>query len=526
MKHELAIATQTINIPLCCNLYKKFLTSQKRTLLDSDQSLCYRDIGRTILARERGRRTGGTRGRMRSRGENWSFTPSRHAQTVAEALAFDSDTERCVTQRSDGVYKPENKYTCALSAFAAKDAKIKGNIASLPAEHNLRLLPGKGAGGQHGHWVPQGSILGLTLWNAIYDTILRLNLPRIVNIVIFADDIALTAVPKHLSQLEKHLNVVVQVRREKKFCIDAKEKKARVLSPLHLLSLIQCSRITNQAAIFFLHFFTQEEKEHQKKVSKWLAREKVETAAAAGATTAKESMRIRGRKTPEFEGENEKKNKKELRDVRASKKTKEQRERRRHDAYVLVRSEQRLYTLHSLHSQSAPPSTTIEQAVRSEQPPQSNKLNVRSRGYIHVTRSLHSQSVTPSIRVEQALRGRDATSEPLTGRRHLSCNLLNPRVDAENGLSVVRRRMLLLCTIYLTVGVHNFRAPRNPLDYRDRHDLLDPRDSPSISVRFPRRRGMPPRCPRVFRFYYVSKYHSKSSGHAGKSRASAYMRAR
>ncbi|CAB0036716.1 unnamed protein product [Trichogramma brassicae] len=74
-----------------------------------------------------------------------------------------------------------------------------------------------------------------------------------------------------------------------------------------------------------------------------------------------------------------------------------------HDAYVLVRSEQRLYTLHSLHSQSAPPSTTIEQAVRSEQPPQSNKLNVRSRGYIHVTRSLHSQSVTPSIRVEQAL---------------------------------------------------------------------------------------------------------------------------
>ncbi|CAB0035443.1 unnamed protein product [Trichogramma brassicae] len=57
--------------------------------------------------------------------------------------------------------------------------------------------------------VPQGSVLGLTLWNVMYDSMLRLNLQRSVNIVGFADAIALVTVAKHLRQIENHLNALV-----------------------------------------------------------------------------------------------------------------------------------------------------------------------------------------------------------------------------------------------------------------------------------------------------------------------------
>ncbi|CAB0042812.1 unnamed protein product [Trichogramma brassicae] len=44
----------------------------------------------------------------------------------------------------------------------------------------------------------------------MYDTILRLNLQRSVNIEGFADDIALVAVAKHRRQIENHLNASVK----------------------------------------------------------------------------------------------------------------------------------------------------------------------------------------------------------------------------------------------------------------------------------------------------------------------------
>ncbi|CAB0042018.1 unnamed protein product [Trichogramma brassicae] len=200
-----------------------------------------------------------------------------------------------------------------------------------------------------------------------------------------------------------------------------------------------------------------------------------------------------------------------------------------HDAYVLVRSEQRLYTLHSLHSQSAPPSTTIEQAVRSEQPPQSNKLNVRSRGYIHVTRSLHSQSVTPSIRVEQAL---VYTQHIVTlQRRTLQISPQReryiPTPAARNFKSFINHTCTA-CEIIGDRGVHNFRAPRNPLDSRDRHDLLaidsrnPPRDLPIPAIpAIPAISSMPampamPRCPRDPRIYCVfSTYRIGNRGQRG-----------
>lgn len=50
--------------------------------------------------------------------------------------------------------------------------------------------------------VPQGSILGPTLWNVQYDSVLKLKLPEGVKIIGFADDIAVVAVARKLDSYE------------------------------------------------------------------------------------------------------------------------------------------------------------------------------------------------------------------------------------------------------------------------------------------------------------------------------------
>lgn len=50
--------------------------------------------------------------------------------------------------------------------------------------------------------VPQGSVLGPTLWNIMYNGILKLNLPDGADLVGFADDVAITACGKHKDEVE------------------------------------------------------------------------------------------------------------------------------------------------------------------------------------------------------------------------------------------------------------------------------------------------------------------------------------
>ena len=50
--------------------------------------------------------------------------------------------------------------------------------------------------------VPQGSVLDPLLWNILYDRVLRLPIPRGVQIIGCADDIAVTIVAKKFHQIE------------------------------------------------------------------------------------------------------------------------------------------------------------------------------------------------------------------------------------------------------------------------------------------------------------------------------------
>lgn len=57
--------------------------------------------------------------------------------------------------------------------------------------------------------VPQGSVLGPSLWNTLYNDILKLNLPDGAQIIGFADDIAIVVVAKHVDEIEAVANMAI-----------------------------------------------------------------------------------------------------------------------------------------------------------------------------------------------------------------------------------------------------------------------------------------------------------------------------
>lgn len=61
--------------------------------------------------------------------------------------------------------------------------------------------------------VPQGSVLCPTLWNLIYDGLLRLALPEGVKIEGFADDVAIVVVAKQLHRVQEIANLTIRMAR-------------------------------------------------------------------------------------------------------------------------------------------------------------------------------------------------------------------------------------------------------------------------------------------------------------------------
>ncbi|KAL4082654.1 hypothetical protein QTP88_029715 [Uroleucon formosanum] len=57
--------------------------------------------------------------------------------------------------------------------------------------------------------VPQGSVLGPTLWNIFYDGILKLRVPTSVKLLAFADDVAIVAVGHNADILEQDINATL-----------------------------------------------------------------------------------------------------------------------------------------------------------------------------------------------------------------------------------------------------------------------------------------------------------------------------
>ncbi|KAL7297100.1 hypothetical protein TKK_0009523 [Trichogramma kaykai] len=62
--------------------------------------------------------------------------------------------------------------------------------------------------------VPQGSVLGQTLWNIMYDGILTVQFPKGIKIVGYADDIAIVVKAKHLEDVTLKTNRAIRIVRD------------------------------------------------------------------------------------------------------------------------------------------------------------------------------------------------------------------------------------------------------------------------------------------------------------------------
>ena len=77
--------------------------------------------------------------------------------------------------------------------------------------HNRSFTDDSGKTHQMTCGVPRGSVLGPTLWNVLYDDILRLKTPEGITLVAYADDLAIVATAKKEEQLILKVNHTISL---------------------------------------------------------------------------------------------------------------------------------------------------------------------------------------------------------------------------------------------------------------------------------------------------------------------------
>lgn len=135
-------------------------------------------------------------------GKRWRRGSKKYCAVVTLDVknAFNSASWGCILDALHRLEVPE--YIISIVTDYFKNRTLMYDTRDGPGIYNV-------TGG-----VPQGAVLAPTLWNTMYDAVLRLQLPQGAETIGFADDLAVTVVAKHLEEVVQIGNEAIRIIRQ------------------------------------------------------------------------------------------------------------------------------------------------------------------------------------------------------------------------------------------------------------------------------------------------------------------------